>query len=207
MKKALIGIILVAIAGFAVYKLAFDKGSKDGPKGAKQQPLAISKNSSAFNESFDRLLTGYFELKDALVEYDTLKANAAARNVAGYADSLQTEQITGDSTGDIQKMAADYAASISGSAKGLVGEGDLTKKKREFQMMSESLYELVRTVRYDRKKLFHQHCPMAFNDDEEAYWISDNNKVVNPYLGKKHPKYKDAMLGCGDITDSLDYTR
>ncbi|MBC7904547.1 MAG: DUF3347 domain-containing protein [Gemmatimonadaceae bacterium] len=207
MKKALIGIILVAIAGFAIYKLAFDKGGNDGPKGAKQQPLAISKNSSAFNESFDRLLTGYFELKDALVEYDTLKANAAARNVAGYADSLQTEQITGDSTGDIQKMAADYAASISGSAKGLVGEGDLTKKKREFQMISESLYELVRTVRYDRKKLFHQHCPMAFNDDEEAYWISDNNKVVNPYLGKKHPKYKDAMLGCGDITDSLDYTR
>ncbi|HTE12434.1 MAG TPA: hypothetical protein VK645_16485, partial [Chitinophagaceae bacterium] len=60
---------------------------------------------------------------------------------------------------------------------------------------------------YDRQKLYHQHCPMAFNDDEEAWWISNSNKIINPYLGRKHPKYKATMEGCGDITDSLDFSK
>jgi hypothetical protein len=74
-------------------------------------------------------------------------------------------------------------------------------------MISEALYNLVRTVKYDRQKLYHQHCPMAFNDEEEAWWISNSNKIENPYLGKKHPKYKGTMIGCGDITDSLDFSK
>jgi hypothetical protein len=48
---------------------------------------------------------------------------------------------------------------------------------------------------------------MAFNDTEEAFWLSDKNRVVNPYLGSKHPKYKGSMLHCGDITDSLDFRK
>ncbi len=46
---------------------------------------------------------------------------------------------------------------------------------------------------------------MAFNDEFEAWWISTQPEIVNPYLGKKHSKYKDAMLRCGDITDTLDF--
>jgi hypothetical protein len=48
---------------------------------------------------------------------------------------------------------------------------------------------------------------MAFNDEEEANWLSNSSKVVNPYLGKHHPKYKAGMLHCGDVVDSVDYTR
>ena len=124
-----------------------------------------------------------------------------------FADSLKTSEIKGDSTGTIKQTAADFAATMSGSAKGFRGETDLVKKKREFQLISEALYNLVRTVKYDRQKLYHQHCPMAFNDEEEAWWISNSNKIENPYLGRKHPKYKATMVECGDITDSLDFTK
>lgn len=208
MKKLLFGIVILAAIGFGVYKLAFT-GKKDGAgaEAPKDKPLSISKNSDAFNESFEKLLTSYFSLKQGLTDYDTAKANAAARELAKNADSLKAEEIKGDSTGAIKETAKMYAGTISGSAKGLAGEADLVKKKREFQMLSESLYDLSRTVKYDRMKLFHQHCPMAFNDTEEAYWLSNSNEVVNPYLGSKHPKYKDKMLHCGDITDSLDFTR
>jgi hypothetical protein len=47
---------------------------------------------------------------------------------------------------------------------------------------------------------------MAFSDTEEAFWLSNKNQVVNPYLGSKHPTYKNKMLHCGDITDS-DFVR
>ncbi|HMC86237.1 MAG TPA: DUF3347 domain-containing protein [Chitinophagaceae bacterium] len=206
MKRVVIVIIVLALAAFAVDKFFFAKKSPADNDTPKQMALTASKNSEAFNASFEKLLNGYFSLKDGITNYDTAKANAAAKELTVFADSLTTSEIKGDSTGDIRKTAENFAGTISGSAKGLVGETDLIKKKREFQMISEALYNLVRTVRYDRQKLYHEHCPMAFGD-EEAWWLSNSNKIVNPYLGTKHPKYKGAMIDCGDITDSLDYSK
>jgi Protein of unknown function (DUF3347) len=206
MKKIFIGCIVIGVIGIIVDKIFL---SKKEPVDAapKQQALATSKNSEAFNDSFEKLLNSYFSLKEGLADYDTAKANAAAKEMIVFADSLKTSEIKGDSTGDIRKTAENYTGTISGSAKGLRGETDLIKKKREFQLLSEALYNLIRTVRYDRQKLYHQHCPMAFNDEEEAWWISNSNKIDNPYLGRKHPKYKASMEGCGDITDSLDFSK
>jgi hypothetical protein len=48
---------------------------------------------------------------------------------------------------------------------------------------------------------------MAFKDSEEAYWLTNTNKIINPYLGKNHPKYKDKMVGCGEVVDSLDFSK
>jgi hypothetical protein len=182
-----------------------DKSAAEAPV-EEIKPLSVSKNSEAFNTSFDKMLNAYLVVKDALVEYDTAKANAASNQLTNLADSLNVDAIKGDSTGTIISTAKNYAGTIAGSAKALVGEQDLVKKKKEFQMISDALYDLVRIVKYDGQKLYHQHCPMAFGD-EEAYWISNSNEVVNPYLGKKHSKYKDAMLHCGDVTDSLDFRK
>jgi hypothetical protein len=183
-----------------------DKSTKELPV-EEIKPLTVSKNSERFNTSFDKMLNSYLLVKDALVEYDTSKANMASMALAALADSLNMEEIKGDTSGAIVAAAKNFAGVISGSARGLIGETDIVKKKKEFQMISDALYDLVRIVKYDRRKLYHQHCPMAFNDDGEAYWISTSNEVVNPYLGKKHPKYKDGMLHCGDITDSLDFSK
>ncbi len=206
MKKLIIGIVLLVFIGFVAWKFIFAKTDKR-PEEPRQQALSVSKNSPAFNESFEKILNTYFALKSAITDYDTAKVNAAAKELIVFADSLKTNEIKGDSTGDIQKLADNLSGTISGSARGLVGETDFIKKKREFQMISDALYNLTRTVKYDRQKLYHQHCPMAFNDEEEAWWISNDHKIENPYLGKKHPKYKGTMIECGDITDSLDFSK
>jgi hypothetical protein len=179
---------------------------KAAENNTENQPQAAGKNTAAFNQSFDKLLNSYYALKDGLVEYDTAKANAASRQLAVYADSLAIDEIRNDSTGAIKETARNYTGTISASAKGLVGETELEKKKREFQMISDAMYDLVRTVKYDQQKIYHQHCPMAFGE-EDAYWISNSSEIVNPYLGKQHPKYKSGMLHCGDITDSLDFSK
>jgi len=205
MKKVIIGIVVVALAGFAVYKFAFS--SKETPKSSDpvQHPLTTSKNSEAFNKSFEQMLTAYFALKNALIDYDTAAANKAAGELAIASDSLKTEELKGDTTGAIKEMAKNYAGTVLGSAQALAGEKELVKKKKEFSMISDAIYDLIRTVRYDRQKFYHQHCPMAFNDTDEAWWISTSDKIENPYLGKKHPKYHSGMINCGDITDSLDF--
>jgi hypothetical protein len=181
-----------------------DKPAAETPA-EETKPLSVSKNSEAFNMAFENMLNAYLLVKDALVEYDTAKANTASRALSTLADSLNVDAIKGDTSGTIIAAAKTFAGTIAGSAKGLAGETDLVKKKKEFQMISDAFYDLVRIVKYDRRKIYHQHCPMAFNDDEGADWISISSEIVNPYLGKKHPKYKDGMLHCGDVTDSLDF--
>lgn len=168
------------------------------------KPLA-SQNTAAFNQSFETLLASYDKLKMAFVEYDTVAANAAALQVASTAGDLKIQEIKGDSTGAIKETAASYSAAIGAAAKEIPILGELEKKKRQFQTISDAMYNLVRTVKYDQQKIYRQHCPMAFNDEEEAYWLSTSDQVVNPYLGNKHPKYKATMLNCGDLADSLDF--
>ena len=185
-------------------------GGGDGVKQAEKivpEPTKAltSKNSPAFNQSFEKMLSAYDQLKTALVDYDTSAANTAASLLATASDSLAIDEITGDSTGAVKATAASYAASVSTASKALIAAGELEKKKRQFQILSDAFYDLTRTVRYDRQKIYRQHCPMAFNDEESAYWLSTSSEIVNPYLGKRHPKYKDGMLHCGDLADSTNY--
>ena len=203
MKKVLLllALILVAVVAYwLIYKK--DRVTTETPA---QAPLAVNNKSDAFNTAFENLLTTYYEMKDAFVDWDTAKINVTSGRMKTLADSLPLNQLKADST--IVGMAKSYSQSISGEAAGIVGEKDITEKRKSLYTLSENLYELLRTVRYDGQVIYHQHCPMAFNDTEEAYWLSKDSKVVNPYLGNKHPKYKSGMLHCGDITDSLDFRK
>lgn len=164
-----------------------------------------SKNSDAFNQSFEKLLASYYALKDAMVEYDTAAANASSRELADYASSLPTDEIKSDAA--VRETAKNYTGTISSAANGLLTKNNIPEKKKEFQVISDAMYGLAGTVKYDRQVIYHQRCPMAFNDDTEAFWLSNNSNIVNPYLGKKHPKYKAAMLECGEVTDSLGFSK
>lgn len=197
MRKPITLFLAIAALAVGVYFLVF---KKDSPvKGPKEQPLNISANSQPFNQSFDQLLTAYMEVKDALVAADTVKVNLAANSLAQAADSLKTEEITGDSTGALKATAKDFALTINGSAKGILGETDIDNKRKDFELVTDALYNLVRTVKYSGKKLFYQYCPMAFND-KGAYWMSTEKEIRNPYFGNK-------MLTCGEVKDSVDYSK
>jgi len=203
MKKVLILFVFI-LALVVVYWTFFKKG-RDTTENVEPTPLTLTNKSDAFNTAVANLLGEYYQLKDAFVDWDTVKVNQHAKGLRVLADSLPLNQLKADSS--IIKTADDFAGSISGDAVGIVGETDITEKRKSFYTLSESLYNLLRTVRYDGGVVYHQHCPMAFNESDEAFWLSNKNQVMNPYLGNKHPKYKDKMVDCGDITDSLDFRK
>lgn len=196
-------VVIVGLAAFTAYKLLSKK--EDKPVEAKEGPLTISKNSDAFNASFAKIMNDYYELKDAFVEWDSAKVNRLAQSLKNSSDSLLIRELKADSS--VIQTAQSYVKTIDGEVDGLIGENTIEQKRRAFNMLSNDIYDLVRVVKYDRETLYHIKCPMAFNDSEEAYWLSNTSKVVNPYLGKKHPTYKDKMLGCGEVTDSLDFAK
>jgi hypothetical protein len=175
------------------------KADANNPEPEKPTALTQSKNSQEFNSSFDKLLTNYYHLKDALVlSRDTADklVNPSAAFLKNSADSLKLTELQADES--IKETAKSFAQSISAEAETVVSTKNLEEKRKAFQNISDNLFNLVRTVKYDREKVYQQFCPMAFND-AGAFWLSKTSDIKNPYFGPK-------MLTCGEVKDSLDYS-
>ncbi|HVX50412.1 MAG TPA: hypothetical protein VHB48_09645, partial [Chitinophagaceae bacterium] len=113
-------------------------------------------------------------------------------------DSLKADSI-------IIKAAKSVASNIDADCIGIAGDSSIEDKRRSFYELSENLYNLLRTVKYDQQVIYHMRCPMAFGDDKEGFWLTNVDTIINPYLGLRHPKYQAAMINCGNIEDSLDF--
>lgn len=203
MKKVILALVVLVIVSVGVYW--FLAKPEDTTEKKEPVPLTITDKSDAFQASMADLMATYYGMKDAFVKWDTVAANKAAVDIQAKAERLPMNELKADS--GIVQTAKDFSASVVAEAKGILGENDIEQKRRSFHMLSEHLYNLLRTVRYSGEVVYHQRCPMAFNDTEEAYWLSNQSEIMNPYLGTSHSKYKDKMLHCGDIADSLDFRK
>lgn len=202
MRKALLLVVVLA-AALAITYLLLHKSSSSGARQKRDAPLAVSANSTAFNRSFAAMMDDYYKLSDAFVEWDTAGIRTRSNKLSVTIDSLKLNQLKADTA--IVQTAFNLAQSMTGDIKGLNTEPSIEQKRREFNMITDELYSLIRTVRYNGEVIYHMRCPMAFTDSSEAYWLSPNDQVINPYLGKKHPKYKNKMLDCGEVSDSIHF--
>ena len=186
----------VAIAAFAF--LTACGGSPDASQGEETKtdaPLTQSKNSPDFNSKFTSFLNNYYHLKDAFVLSNNELAVTSANLLVKSADSLNLKEVKADAS--IIEMAGGYVQTVTTEAKAISKDKNIETNRKSFQMISDATYDLVRTVRFDNEIVYHQFCPMAFND-AGAYWLSPSSDIKNPYFGKK-------MLTCGEVKDSIDF--
>lgn len=203
MKKFILLIIVFAAAGFLAYKLLSDKPVHT--ESHEDKALRISKNPPAFNMAFDTLLNQYFTLHDALVNWDSLKADEASYALAAKADSLPIRQVKADSA--VILTIKSEAATLSGDARGMSAGTTIEARRQTFNTITDDLYALILAVHYDQATIYHIRCPMAFKDSIEGFWLSNTPTISNPYLGNKHPVYKAKMVTCGEIVDSIGLIR
>ncbi|MFT3947664.1 MAG: DUF3347 domain-containing protein [Agriterribacter sp.] len=170
------------------------KGDKAAETPAEEKKIPVL--SDAFNSSFEKVLTTYYSLRDALVASDTAQANAASSSLITAVGEVKLDELkSADTANIIIPTAKTYTDGIASESKGLLGEPDIEQKRKAFQMISTGLFDLVRTVRYDKQKVYMLHCPMAF-DNAGADWLSNTTEIKNPYFGSK-------MLTCGSVADSV----
>lgn len=160
-----------------------------------------SKNTDSFNLAFDSVLTEYDNLKTAFINWDTVAANKSASALERLVIYVPYEQLKDD---DIATKANSIAQNAAQATENLLSQDSIADKRRIFYTVSESIYNLAKTVGYDKAVIYHKKCPMAFNGDQEGWWFSETKKIDNPYFGTKHPKYKNAMLECGTVEDSIN---
>lgn len=200
MKKVMLVLLLVilAIGGYVWYKFSNSGG---GDKGPKQQPLALKKHSETFNNAVSTSMNAYFDMSAALVDADTARVKAGAAKFTQLLDSIPMDELKKD-TASIYDIAVATLNDIKTNAQAIVTDTDIQTMRMDFKNVSENLYPFFKIINYEGENMYWQNCPMAF-DAQEANWISKSKDVVNPYLGKNHPKYKGTMLHCGSVKDTI----
>jgi len=202
MKKvfAILVILLLLLAGYIWYSF---KGGKKRDKGPKPVALAVGKHSPAFNQSIRAVLEAYYNMSEGFVNWDTSVVNREGSLLKSALDSLKIDELKKDTL--IYLTVLDPLANAKTEVATIISNPSLDNKRKSLNILSDDLIQLIRTVKYDRSKLYWQECPMAFGDDQPGYWLSKTDAVRNPYLGTSHPKYKDGMLKCGGPKDTINF--
>ena len=166
----------------------------DNPSVSLQKTI----NSTTFNQSFEEVLNNYFLLTNQFMEEkaDSL-INHQAFSLMKLVDSFPLSSLKADS--NLVNTAKSYFDGMSAELKGLIGEKELEAKRKELQIISDQLYDLIRTVQYDRAVIYHIYSPKAFNS-QGAYWLSNTTNLANPYIPKKIPQE-------GEIKDSINFSQ
>jgi len=203
MKKAFILIGVLALA-LGISYLVLHKNDAENNKGDERDPaLQVGSKTSAFNRSFELMLNDYFYLLDAFVANDSSQITQTASQLARSVDSIRFDQLKADSS--LLLTAISVAQSIPPEIQGLKGEKTMEQKKRAFNMITQDLYSLILTIKYDGSIIYHMSCPTAFSDSTAGDWLSRSNNIVNPYQSKDDHTGKAGKPDCGEIKDSLHF--
>jgi hypothetical protein len=198
--KKLFLIILLLAAAFLLYKYAFKKAE---PANEKPKALAVSAHSEAFNKSVSDVLSGYYAMTDAFVNWDSSAVNEKARELQTAIDNFQVDELKKDPA--IHETALFPLDNSKNSTAAIIQSSGWEEKRRALQDLSENLRMLLLTVKYDHSVIYWQECPMAFGEGSIGNWLSAKEEVINPYLGNKDPKYGATMLHCGETKEKIDF--
>ena len=202
MKKWILLIVLAIIGVLSWYFFVTRKSPKE--EGPKQQPLSVSKHTDSFNVAFNKVLASYYALTNDFVNWDSVAVSNHASELKANLEAVNFDELKKDTV--ISQTAVTFIDASKAELETILQPADLTTKRHALNNLSDNMYNLLRTIHYDRSKIYLQECPMAFNDTEPGVWLSKTDAVQNPYLGLHHPKYKGGMVDCGGPKDTLNYT-
>lgn len=145
-----------------------------------------------FKEQLTAIASTYLLLKDALVASDQQKA---AENVNDILDN--TEKVDMSLVKDKAHIYwMEQLKAIQAHGKKIGASEDIEEQRKQFDFLSQALIKSLKVFGVEGDTFYVQHCPMA-NDNDGAAWLSNHEKILNPYFGEK-------MLTCGTVQDTID---
>ena len=144
-----------------------------------------------FQEQLGSVFSSYIELKEAFVDSDAKKVQSEAAETKEALDKVNMKLVSGAAHNDWMN----YLTPMQNTLDEIQSADDIEAQRNSFSTLSDNLYKSVKAFGLGGKEAFYEFCPMAFNN-EGAYWLSDQEKIRNPYFG-------DKMLTCGEVKEKL----
>lgn len=153
--------------------------------------VLISIGAFAHDITVDKLINDYLSLKNALFSDNGDSARFSGKVFFHDLKEFKVDALTPQQ----KKVWNQWAEKISYDAEHIKETSELEHQREHFVSLSSNMYKLLKGLSKSSIKLYYQFCPMA-NEGKGAYWLSENEKIQNPYMGQQMPK-------CGSIMDSL----
>ncbi len=156
--------------------------------------ISIVQTSFAQTDSkqvLNDILTAYLNLKNSFVADNTESARAAAKQIFNAIDNMPIKDLPDNQ----HKIWMKYSDKIHYDAEHIKSPVDIDHQREHFITLSKNMYELMKALNFNISDLYYQFCPMA-NNGKGAYWLSETEKIGNPYFGKQ-------MLTCGSTKETL----
>lgn len=163
--------LCLALVGWGAYAQHDHAGHHDQKKA--DQSMVMFKDAK-LGAAYEH----YIHIKDALVASKSDEAKAGA--------------------GELKKALKD----VNGSAKAIdaaakvANASNLAEQREVFSTLSSEMAILVKGDKLSMGSLYLEYCPMA-NNNEGAYWLSNEKEIKNPYFG-------DKMLKCGSVKETIN---
>ena len=137
-----------------------------------------------------KVIASYLDVKNALVANDAKTASASAKTMLDEIakvpmDKMTTEQHT---------VWMKYTKKISYDVTHISEVAELDHDREHFTSLSKNMYAVLKAFP-TATPVYYQFCPMA-NESKGAYWLSEQDKIHNPYYG-------DKMNGCSSTKETI----
>ena len=148
--------------------------------------------SKAFQQQLKEILNEYISLKDAFVKEESNNIISQSEKIGALLTKVDMKLLE-------NKEAQIFWMSLEKQLR--VGVSSILKttaikgQRNHFKQISTSLIEALQVFGVN-EKVFIAFCPMA-DGDKGAYWLSREEKVINPYFGNK-------MLTCGEVKQVIE---
>jgi membrane fusion protein, copper/silver efflux system len=144
-----------------------------------------------FKSQLTDLTKRYFELKNTLVKDDFTSTKNNSGKVSQSLKSVDMKLLDDNAHNAWMEQEKQLSKSIELISKAK----DIEEQRKHFEPLSDALIESAELFGLTIDMVYVQFCPMAF-DDKGAYWLSESDKILNPYFG-------DMMLTCGEVKKKI----
>jgi membrane fusion protein, copper/silver efflux system len=146
---------------------------------------------SPFKENLEALYNHYFNVQRALADDNPGNAQAHGKQLLQQLTKTGIHSLDGEHHSFWMKHYKAIEQSLTDFNKASAIE----QMRQHFEPLSEAFIETARTLGAVGKTFYISFCPMVDND-RGAYWLSDEEQILNPYFG-------DMMLRCGEVREVL----
>ena len=141
-------------------------------------------------QSISKVFTEYLNLKNALVANDAKTASASAKTMLDEIGKVPMDKMT-----SVQHtLWMKYTKKLSYDATHISEVAELDHDREHFTSLSKNMYAVAKAFP-TTTPVYYQFCPMA-NENKGAYWLSEQEKIHNPYYG-------DKMNGCSSNKETI----
>lgn len=148
--------------------------------------------SKAFQQQLKAVLNAYIALKDAFVKEESRNIISQSEKIKALLSKVDRKLLKNK---EAHSFWMPLEKQLRVAVSSILKTTAIKEQRNHFKQVSAFLIEAVQVFGVN-EKVFIAFCPMA-DGDKGAYWLSRNEKVINPYFG-------NAMLTCGEIKQVID---